>query len=272
MRALIVVPTYNEIENLESLVRAILARTPDSVSVLVVDDGSPDGTGQLADALATQNSRLHVLHRAKKMGLGTAYVNGFRWGLERKEPGGGRTFDAIIEMDADFSHDPKYLPRMLELLGSHDVAIGSRYVDGGGTVNWGLGRKILSRGGSLYSRLILGAGIRDFTGGFNGWRREVLETVDLESLKSDGYSFQIELKYRAFRKGFDIVEFPIVFEDRKVGKSKMNRRIVIEALGRVWGFRWSVKPQTGGTEVAGGTGVKPEAGAGKNEPRPLSKV
>ncbi|MCM2324351.1 MAG: polyprenol monophosphomannose synthase [Oligoflexia bacterium] len=230
MRTLIVVPTYNEIENLKALTEAVMAVVPPGVDVLVVDDGSPDGTGQLADTLSQQNPRIHVLHRPRKMGLGTAYVNGFKWGLEKG-------YEAFIEMDADFSHDPKYLPRMLELLGSHDVVIGSRYVHGGGTVNWGIGRQILSRGGSLYSRMILGAGIRDFTGGFNGWRRKALEAVDLGTLRSDGYSFQIELKYRAFLRGFKITEFPIVFEDRKVGKSKMNRRIVIEALGRVWGFR-----------------------------------
>ncbi len=230
MRFLIVIPTYNEIENLPPLLTAVLERTPAGVEILVVDDNSPDGTGKLADTLAASQPRLHVLHREKKMGLGTAYVNGFRWGLERG-------FDAIIEMDADFSHDPKYLPQMLALLDDYDVVIGSRYVEGGGTVNWGLGRKVLSRGGSLYSRMILGAGIRDFTGGFNGWRRKVLESVSIETLRSDGYSFQIELKYRAFRRGFRIKEFPIVFEDRKVGKSKMNRRIVLEALGRVWSFR-----------------------------------
>lgn len=232
MRTLIVVPTYNEIENLESLVSSVLGNIPSSeVEILIVDDGSPDGTGQLADKLAGRNPRVHVLHRQKKMGLGTAYVNGFHWGLERG-------FDALIEMDADFSHNPKYLPQMLDLLKANDVVIGSRYVAGGGTVNWGLGRKILSRGGSFYSRMILGATIRDFTGGFNGWRRKVLESVDLGSLRSDGYSFQIELKYRAFLKGFKIGEFPIVFEDRKVGKSKMSRRIVVEALMRVWGFRF----------------------------------
>jgi dolichol-phosphate mannosyltransferase len=230
MRFLIVVPTYNEIDNLGTLVQAILSTTPENVQMLVVDDGSPDGTGQLADALAKQNNRVHVLHRARKMGLGTAYVSGFKWGLSHG-------FDALIEMDADFSHDPKYIPRMLELLQANDVVIGSRYVPGGGTVNWGLGRKVISRGGSLYSRLILGANIRDFTGGFNGWRRQVLEAVDLGTLRSDGYSFQIELKYRAFLRGFSFTEFPIVFEDRKVGKSKMSRRIVIEALGRVWSFR-----------------------------------
>jgi dolichol-phosphate mannosyltransferase len=232
MRALIVVPTYNEAENINALVEAIIASTPSSIDVLVVDDGSPDGTGALADILAVRYApRVHVLHREKKMGLGTAYVHGFRWGLARSE------YAAFIEMDADFSHHPSYLKAMFDTLATTDVAIGSRYVAGGGTVNWGIGRKILSRGGSFYSRLILGAEIRDFTGGFNGWRRPVLEAVDLGSLRSDGYSFQIELKYRAFLRGFRIHEFPIIFEDRKVGKSKMNRRIVFEALARVWGFR-----------------------------------
>lgn len=230
MRHLIVIPTYNEVENIPSLIKAVLEATPATTEILVVDDNSPDGTGKLVDEIAQTSPRVHALHRQKKMGLGTAYVHGFRWGMERG-------FDALIEMDADFSHHPRYLSQMLKLLESHDVVIGSRYVPGGGTVNWGLGRKILSRGGSLYSRLILGASIRDFTGGFNGWRKQALEAVDLQSLRSDGYSFQIELKYRAFLRGFKITEFPIVFEDRKVGKSKMNRRIVFEALRRVWGFR-----------------------------------
>ncbi|OFZ19602.1 MAG: dolichyl-phosphate beta-D-mannosyltransferase [Bdellovibrionales bacterium GWB1_55_8] len=230
MRSLIIVPTYNEIENLEALSSAVFSHIPAEVDLLVVDDGSPDGTGKLAEQLASSNPRLHVLHRAKKMGLGTAYVAGFKWGMERE-------YDAFIEMDADFSHDPTYLPRMLELLGKYDFVIGSRYVSGGGTKNWGLGRKILSRGGSFYSRRLLGAPIRDFTGGFNGWKKNVLEKVEFESLRSDGYSFQIELKYRAFLQKFSFIEFPIIFEDRKVGKSKMNRRIVVEALGRVWGFR-----------------------------------
>lgn len=231
MRSLIVVPTYNEIENLESLVQSVLKASPEEADMLIVDDNSPDGTGQLADRLASQLPRVHVLHRSGKLGLGTAYVGGFRWGLERD-------YEALIEMDADFSHDPKYLPTMIEKLANFDVVIGSRYVDGGGTVNWGLGRRLLSRAGSFYARLILGASIRDFTGGFNGWRRKVLETVDLHTLRSDGYSFQIELKYRAFLKGFRITEFPIVFADRTVGRSKMNRRIIFEALLRVWGFRF----------------------------------
>lgn len=231
MRALIITPTYNEIENLKPFVEGVLGSAPADVELLIVDDGSPDGTGQLADTLARNNPRMHVIHRARKLGLGTAYVAGFRWALERD-------YEACISMDADFSHDPKYLPSMLELLQSSDVVIGSRYVPGGGTVNWGIGRKILSRGGSIYARTILGASIRDFTGGFNGIRRKVLEAIDLGSLRSDGYSFQIELKYRAFLRGFRITEFPIVFEDRKVGKSKMSTKIVLEALARIWTFRW----------------------------------
>ncbi len=232
MRVLIIIPTYNEIENLQPLTNAIFAAVPAQVEVLIVDDGSPDGTGDLANTLVKERApRFHVLHRQKKMGLGTAYVAGFEWAL-------ANGFDAVIQMDADFSHDPRYLAHHLALLEKHDGVIGSRYVAGGGTLNWGLGRRILSRGGSFYSRLILGAPFRDFTGGFNGWRRRVLEGVDFKSLRSDGYSFQIELKFRAHLQGFDLKEFPIVFEDRKVGKSKMNRRIVFEALQRVWAFRF----------------------------------
>jgi len=230
MRALIVVPTYNEIENIQPLIQAIFQVVPKEVEILVVDDGSPDGTGDLVDSLAKSDPRVHILHREKKMGLGKAYVAGFRWGLDQG-------FDVLFTMDADFSHDPKYLPTMLELIRSNEVVIGSRYVEGGGTLNWGLGRKILSRGGSIYARTILGAPFRDFTGGFNAFRREVIQALMLDSLRSDGYSFQIELKYRSFLKKFRIVETPIIFEDRKVGKSKMSQRIVMEALRRVWGFR-----------------------------------
>lgn len=234
MRSLVIIPTYNEIENIQALVEAVLASTSPDLHILVVDDNSPDGTGQLADLLSAKTpDRVHVLHRPKKMGLGTAYVNGFKWGLAEAK------YDVLIEMDADFSHHPRYLPEMLKTLETNDVAMGSRYVPGGGTVNWGLGRKILSRGGSIYARLILGAPIRDFTGGFNGWRRPVLEVVSLDTLRSDGYSFQIELKYRAFLRGFRMKEFPIIFEDRKVGKSKMSKRIVFEALKRVWEFRFN---------------------------------
>ena len=190
------------------------------------DDGSPDGTGKLADQLSMENPRLHVLHRTEKQGLGPAYIAGFRWGFEQN-------FEQFIEMDADFSHNPIFLPTMISLLSDYDYVIGSRYVEGGGTVNWGLMRKIISRGGSLYARTVLGASIRDFTGGFNGWNRRVLEGIDLDTLEAGGYSFQIELKYRAFKKGFRYKEFPILFEDRRVGKSKMSSKIVIEALSLV---------------------------------------
>ncbi len=230
MKTLIVIPTYNEADNLRTLVTEVLSVTSPEVHILVADDRSPDGTGRIADALASESPRVNVLHRPGKAGLGPAYVAGFRWGMSRG-------YEALIEMDADFSHHPRYLSSMLQTLSDVDVAIGSRYVDGGGTVNWGLGRKILSRGGSLYSRWILGAPIRDFTGGFNGWHRKVLESLELDTLQSDGYSFQIELKYRAHLLGFRLREFPIVFEDRKVGQSKMSRRIVFEALRKVWQFR-----------------------------------
>lgn len=226
MKTLIVIPTYNEIENLKPITDAVLGVTPETVHILVADDGSPDGTGKLADELAAKSSRLHVLHRSKKQGLGPAYIAGFRWGFENG-------YDRLIEMDADFSHNPKFLPTMLSLLDSYDFVIGSRYVEGGGTVNWGLMRKIISRGGSLYARTVLSAPIRDFTGGFNGWNRKVLEGINLDSLEAGGYSFQIELKYRAFRKKFSFKEFPIIFEDRRVGKSKMSSKIVIEALSLV---------------------------------------
>ncbi len=225
-RVLIVIPTYNEIENLGPITSEVMKRTPSEVHVLVVDDGSPDGTGALADRLSASEPRIHVLHRTQKQGLGPAYIAGFRWGFDQG-------FDQLVEMDADFSHHPSFLPAMLNLMNEHDFVIGSRYVDGGGTVNWGLLRKIISRGGSFYSRMVLGAPIRDFTGGFNGWNRRVLEGIDLDTLEAGGYSFQIELKYRAFRKGFRFKEFPILFEDRRVGKSKMSSKIVIEALSLV---------------------------------------
>ena len=226
MRSLIVIPTYNEVENLKPIVEAVLGVTPETVHILVTDDGSPDGTGKLADELAVAYPRVHVLHRTKKEGLGPAYIAGFRWAFQNG-------YDRIIEMDADFSHNPKYLPTMLKLLETNDFVIGSRNIPGGGTVNWGLTRKIISRGGSLYARTILSAPIRDFTGGFNGWNRKVLEGIDLDTLEAGGYSFQIELKYRAFKKKFSFKEFPIIFEDRRVGKSKMSSKIVFEALSLV---------------------------------------
>ena len=234
MRTLICIPTYNEIENIQSIVESIISLTSKDLEILVIDDNSPDGTGKLADTLAEKSSRVHVLHRQGKLGLGKAYVNSFQWAL-------ARDYQAVVTMDADFSHSPKYVPTLLELLEKNDMVVGSRYVPGGGTVNWGIGRKILSRCGSIYARTILNADVRDFTSGFSGMRRTVLEKIDINSLKSDGYSFTIELKYRAHVAGFKITEFPIVFEDRKVGKSKMNGAIIAEALARVWGYRWRTR-------------------------------
>ena len=230
-RALVCLPTYDERENLEPITRAILDATPE-VDVLVIDDSSPDGTGELADRLAAAEPRVHVLHRAAKQGLGKAYLAGFAWALQRGYP-------LVLEMDADFSHNPRYLPHMLELAREADLVLGSRNVKGGGTVNWGLGRKALSRGGSFYARTILGLRERDLTGGFKCFRREVLEAIDLGSVECSGYAFQIELTFRAVKKGFRVVELPIVFEDRRVGQSKMSRRIVLEAVSKVWSIRRS---------------------------------
>jgi len=226
MRTLIIIPTYNEIENIKKLVTEVFKQVDGETHVLILDDNSPDGTGALADTMAKANPRVHVIHRPKKLGLGTAYVTGFKYALENG-------YDVVFEMDSDFSHDPKYLPRFQQEIKNFDAVIGSRYVPGGGVVNWGIGRKVLSRGGSLYARLILGVPLQDLTGGFNCWRRSVLEAIDPNTLKSDGYDFQIEMKHKAFKKGFRIKEIPIIFEDRCLGQSKMNKKIVLEAMYRV---------------------------------------
>ncbi len=228
---MICLPTYNERDNLAPIVAAIHASVPD-VDVLVVDDNSPDGTGAIADALASKDPRVKVLHRAGKEGLGKAYLAAFAWALDRG-------YALVLEMDADFSHDPAHLPAILDAAREADLVLGSRYVRGGGTVNWGLGRKIVSRGGSLYARTLLGVRVRDLTGGFKCFRREVLEAIDLASVECTGYAFQIELTYRALRRGFRVVEVPIVFVDRRVGQSKMSRRIVLEAIRKVWSIRFS---------------------------------
>ena len=228
-RALVVLPTYNEAENLPPMLEQILRYGPD---VLVVDDGSPDGTGQLAEDLrATHGDRLDVLHRPAKMGLGTAYVAGFGRALEKG-------YDYVLEMDCDFSHDPSFLPAFLERIETSDVVLGSRYIPGGGTVNWNLMRRFISRSGSLYSQLVLGLPYHDLTGGFKCFRRTVLEAIDLGSVRSNGYAFQIELTYRAHQRGFRIAELPIVFYERRVGSSKMSRAIVLEGMLRVWQFRF----------------------------------
>lgn len=226
MKTLIIIPTYNEIENIKDLVAEIFQNVDTQTHVLIIDDNSPDGTGDLADVLAEGNNRIHVIHRPKKLGLGTAYVTGFRYALENG-------YDVVFEMDSDFSHDPKYLPVFQQEIEKCDAVVGSRYVPGGGVVNWGIGRKVLSRGGSVYAKLLLGLPLQDLTGGFNCWRRSVIEAIGPNTIRSDGYAFQIEMKYKAFKKGFKIHEVPIVFEDRHLGKSKMNKKIVVEAMYRV---------------------------------------
>jgi dolichol-phosphate mannosyltransferase len=222
--ATVCLPTYNERENLEAMLRAL---EPLGVRVLVVDDNSPDGTGEIADRLAAELDFVSVLHRERKEGLGPAYIAGFRQALADGA-------ELILELDCDFSHDPADVPRLIAACESGaDLALGSRYVPGGGTENWGLGRRIVSWGGSFYARLLLGVGIRDLTGGFKCYRRHVLETIDLEAIDSKGYAFQIEITYRTLRKGFRVVEVPIRFADRTAGHSKMSRSIFLEAVVKV---------------------------------------
>lgn len=220
----IVLPTYDEADNIEPITAAILAALP-GVTLLVVDDGSPDGTGRLADALAAADARVRVRHRTAKQGLGRAYLDGFGIALA-----GGA--ERVVQMDADFSHDPAALPGLLEPLerGTADLVIGSRYTAGGGVVDWGLGRKIISRGGSLFARIVLGLPVNDLTGGFKAWRATTLGAIPFDGVHAGGYVFQIEMTFRADRSGARIAEVPIVFRDRRVGQSKMSRRIVIEAL------------------------------------------
>ena len=227
----VILPTYNEAENLERIVGAVLEQLPDPRRVLVVDDNSPDGTGKLADRLAESDESVSVLHRERKAGLGPAYLAGFRVALD-----GGA--ERIVEMDADFSHDPAYLPRLIEATEGADLAIGSRYVPGGGVTEWGAVRRFISRGGSAYARMALGLPIRDLTGGFKCFRRVVLETIDLDSIQARGYAFQVETTYRAIRAGFRVVEVPIVFKDRADGTSKMSKAIVAEAIWRVPAMRF----------------------------------
>lgn len=230
-RILIVTPTYDERENLEPFLAGAFEALPDA-HVLVVDDNSPDGTGDLADAIAAEDSRVQVMHRPGKLGLGSAYLDAFRWGLERE-------YEIILEMDTDLSHDPRYLPDFIAAIDNGaGVVIGSRNVPGGGVEGWGLGRHVLSKGGSLYSRTILGLSVRDLTSGYKAFRADVLRAIDLEGVHSEGYSFQIELTYRALRQGFRIQEVPIIFVDRRAGESKMSRKIFAEAILMVWKLRF----------------------------------
>jgi dolichol-phosphate mannosyltransferase len=229
-RATVCLPTYDERENLEPMVRALAEVLGPDDRVLVVDDSSPDGTGEIADRLAAELDWVDVLHRPRKEGLGRAYLDGFRKALADGA-------ELILEMDCDFSHDPNDVPRLIEAASGADLVLGSRYVPGGGTANWGLVRRAISRWGSLYAQVLLGLGVRDLTGGFKCYRRAVLERIDLGAIASRGYAFQIETTYRALRAGFRVVEIPIRFTDREVGGSKMSRAIVLEAVWKVPALR-----------------------------------
>ena len=231
--AWLILPTYNEAENIEPLVRAVLLQLASAGvehTILVVDDNSPDGTGAIADRLAEELAEVRVLHRPQKQGLGRAYLAGFGVALAEGA-------DLILEMDSDFSHDPADVPRLLAATGAADLVLGSRYVPGGGVEDWGFVRRMLSRGGSAYARLLLGVPVRDLTGGFKCFHRRVLETIDLEGVHADGYGFQIELTYRAVQAGFTVAEVPITFRERRVGRSKMTARIAIEAVWKVPALR-----------------------------------
>ncbi|WP_297666686.1 polyprenol monophosphomannose synthase [uncultured Corynebacterium sp.] len=230
-KTLVIIPTYNERENLPLIIGRLLKAEPERVDVLVVDDSSPDGTGDLADEMAAENSKIHVMHRGGKGGLGGAYIAGFRWGLERD-------YEILCEMDADGSHAPEQLYLLLDRIDSGaEMVLGSRYVKGGKTVNWPVSREVLSRGGNIYASLALGAGLSDITGGYRAYRREVLEEIDLDAVDSAGYVFQVDLAWRAVEAGFDVREVPITFTEREIGDSKMSGNIVSEALLQVtkWG-------------------------------------
>ena len=226
----LVLPTYDEASNLERIVTAACEQLPDAARILIVDDNSPDGTGEIADRLEAELAGVSVLHRARKEGIGPAYVAGFRRALSKGA-------ELIAQMDADFSHDPADLPRLLEAAAAADLVLGSRYVDGGGVADWGPLRRAISRGGSAYARSVLGLSVRDLTGGFKVFRRRVLEAIDLGSIASTGYAFQVETTYRAVRAGFRVVEVPITFTERRVGESKMTGGIILEAAMRVPGMR-----------------------------------
>ena len=229
MKSLIIVPTYNELENIRRLLPELMALGPD-IRVLVVDDNSPDGTGKLADELAAENERISVLHRAEKQGLGSAYVAGFSYAIQQD-------VDCVFEMDADFSHDPAMNPRFIEEIASCDVVIGSRYISGINVVNWPMSRLLLSYFANIYTRVVTGMTIRDTTSGFKCFRREVLEHIDLDRVRSDGYAFQIEMNFRCWRKGYRMREIPIIFVDRRSGTSKLSRGVINEAVWIVWWLR-----------------------------------
>ncbi|HLZ80308.1 MAG TPA: polyprenol monophosphomannose synthase [Ktedonobacteraceae bacterium] len=232
MKTLIILPTYNEVDNLRPLLEKIFAQVPES-DILIVDDNSADGTGELADDIQREKPQVHVIHRADKLGLGTAYIAGFKYALTHG-------YDAVFEMDADFSHNPRYLPAFLQALEHADLVIGSRYVRGGYTPDWSLLRSLISASGNAFARVLLSIPVRDCTAGFRCYRTPVLRKIDLDTIQSQGYAFQVELTYRVFKQGFRITEIPIVFMDRRVGKSKMSHKIVLEALIYVLQTRFGV--------------------------------
>jgi len=229
MKILIIIPTYNECENIRTLIDTVLEQD-ERIEILVVDDNSPDGTARIVSELQEKNDRIHLIKRSGKLGLGSAYIKGFKYAL-------GEGYDIIFEMDADFSHDPKYLPDFLQAIGSSDIVIGSRYLNGVNVINWPLMRLVLSTGASFYTRTITGMPIKDPTSGFKCFRREVLENLNLDRIDSDGYSFQIEVSYKAWKRGHKLTEIPIIFIDRNRGASKMNKRIILEAIFMVWWLR-----------------------------------
>lgn len=231
MKSLVIIPTYNEKENIEKIIIQIVRL---GFYLLVIDDNSPDGTGNILENLKLKNDKLNIVHRDKKLGLGTAYIQGFNWALNRD-------FDYIFTMDADFSHNPEYLPEFLKKLSDFDLVIGSRYIRGGGVKNWPVRRKFISRCGNLYSKTILNFTVNDCTSGFMGFRRQVLEKINLEKVKSEGYGFLIEMKYRTYKLGYRIFEYPIIFVDRTLGVSKISKHIIWEAIFLVWKLKFKIR-------------------------------
>ncbi|HEX6542629.1 MAG TPA: polyprenol monophosphomannose synthase [Ktedonobacterales bacterium] len=262
VRAIIAIPTYNERENIVTLVRDIQNAVP-SVDILIIDDNSPDGTGQIADDMSARDSSIHVLHRPGKLGLGTAYIAGFRYAIEQG-------YDLVFEMDADFSHNPSYLPQFLALAENADLVIGSRYIKGGGTPNWAPLRKFISGGGNIFARAVLGIPVHDCTGGYRCYRTAALRRLNLAAIRAQGYAFQVEMAYNFWKSGFRIRETPIVFEDRRVGQSKMSRKIFIEAF--LWVLRTrvtgdaDVRRQPDLTGAASGADVSQVTSAGDRQP------
>jgi len=231
LKLLVIIPTYNESKNIARLISLIESLNVQGLDILVIDDNSPDKTAEVVNRLKASYNNLSLLTRDKKLGLGSAYIAGFRWAIKNN-------YEAVVEMDADFSHNPQYLIKIINSLKTHDFVIGSRYVRQGGVKNWTFLRRLISRAGNIYAKIILGVGVCDLTGGFNAWKIDVFKKINLDEIKSNGYSFQIEIKYRSIKNGFTFIELPIVFYEREEGKSKMSKSIFFEAIWRVWSLRY----------------------------------